>query len=442
MPIGYAGAMLFPLAALAFAARPASRGRGMFAGFALAGLAYGASVPGVMDLTARLPGFALALNYRLVFLAGFGIAGLAAFGAHHIETRGGVRGLARTSAACALALCAVYLIARPVFASRGLPPAFTGAGLAFEVAPLVVLALIAAARMSGARMASAALVLLVGQRLLEMGGTYPTLPASTLAPRLPTLAALPIGGEPPRIVARGDVFRPNAAALYGVEDVRGYESLVLDRFAETFPLWSRAQGASFNRVDDLASARPFLSLLNVGYAIGAPADPVPAGWSEQARGPELALFANPGALPRAFVPRAVRRVADPSGRLAAMAAVEDFAGTAFLGGAGPAEQENGEAALRLRTSGPDLVVEASVASRAFVATSLPDWPGWIAESNGRALPLETVNHAFVGFWLEPGRHDVRLSYRPASWDLGLAAFSAGCVACIALVLAAARRRPA
>ena len=88
--------------------------------------------------------------------------------------------------------------------------------------------------------------------------------------------------------------------------------------------------------------------------------------------------------------------------------MEDFAGTAFLGGTGPAEQENGEAALRLRASGPDLVVEASVASRAFVATSLPDWPGWIAESNGRALPLETVNHAFVGFWLEPGRHDVRL----------------------------------
>ena len=125
-----------------------------------------------------------------------------------------------------------------------------------------------------------------------------------------------------------------------------------------------------------------------------------------------------------------------------MAAVEDFARTAFLGGSGPAEQENGEAALRLRASGPDLVVEASVASRAFVATSLPDWPGWIAESNGRALPLETVNHAFVGFWLEPGRHDVRLSYRPASWALGLAAFSAGCVVCIVLALAAARRRPA
>ncbi len=41
---------------------------------------------------------------------------------------------------------------------------------------------------------------------------------------------------------RGDVFRPNAAALYGIEDVRGYESLVLDRFADTFPLWSQRPG--------------------------------------------------------------------------------------------------------------------------------------------------------------------------------------------------------
>jgi len=442
MPIGYAGALLFPLAGLAFAARPLSRGRGMFAGFALAGMAYGASVPGVMDLTARLPGFALALNYRLVFLAGFGLAGLAAFGTHHLEARGDARGLARTSGVCALALCALFLIVRPVFAARGLAPAFTGTGLVFEVAPLVALALIAVASVSGVRLASAALVLLVAQRLLEMGGTYPTLPASTLAPRLPTLAALPIGGDPSRIVARSDIFRPNAAALYGVEDVRGYESLVLDRFAETFPLWSRAQAASFNRVDDLAAARPFLSLLNVGYAIGAPADPVPEGWREQARGPELAIFANPGALPRAFVARAVRRVTDPARRLAAMGAVKDFGATVFLGAAGAAEQENGEATLGLRAAGPDLVVEASVASRALVATSLPDWPGWIAESNGRALPLETVNHAFVGFWLEPGRHDVRLSYRPASWAIGVAAFSAGCVACIALALAAARRRPA
>jgi len=438
MPLGYSGAVLFPLACLAFAPRPLARASWMFLAFLLAGLAYGASLPGVMDLTARLPGFALALNYRLVFLSGLGISGLAALGTQQLEVSGGARSLV-WAWAWACGLFAVCLVSQRVFSSRGLSPAFTWTQLAFEIGPLVTLGLTWIVwKPTGPRMAAAALVLLVGQRFLEMRGTYPTLPASTLAPQLPTLAALPLGSDPARIVARGDVFRPNAAALYGMEDARGYESLVLDRFADTFPLWSHSQPASFNRVDDLASARPFLSFLNVGYAIGAPTDPVPEGWREQARGPEMALFANPGALPRAFIPRALRRVPDPAGRLAAMAAEQDFAGTAFLGGAGAAEEKNGEARLRVREAGPDLVVEASASARAFVATSLSDWPGWLAESDGRALPLETVNHAFVGFWLEPGEHRVRLAYRPASWTLGLEAFAAGCL--VALVLAVSRRR--
>lgn len=440
MPLGYAGAVLFPLACLAFPGRPIARGNWMFLAFLLAGLAYGASFPGVVDLTARLPGFALALNYRLVFLAGLGISGLAALGTERLEVSGDVRALVRASCVWVVGLFAAFLASRGGFSSRGLSPAFTWIQLAFEIGPLVALGLTwLVGKPAGPRMAAAALVLLVGQRFLEMRGTYPTLPASTLAPQLPTLAALPLGSDPARIVARGDVFRPNTAALYGVEDVRGYESLVLDRFAETLPLWSRPQPASFNRVDDLTSARAFLSFLNVRYAIGARADPVPEGWREQARGPEMALFANPGALPRAFIPRGLRRIPEPAERLAAMAAERDFAGTAFLG-AGAAEGQNGEARLRVREAGPDLVVEASVSARVFVATSLSDWPGWIAESDGHALPIETVNHAFVGFWLEPGEHRVRMVYRPASWTLGLAAFAAGCL--LTLVLAVSRRRPA
>jgi hypothetical protein len=438
MPIGYAGAILFPLAGLAFAKRPIARGRWMFLAFFLAGLAYGASFPGVMDLTARLPGFALALNYRLVFLAGLGISGLAALGTRQLEIPGGARALASASWAWAGGLLAVFLISERALAARGLSPAFAWTHLAFEIGPLVALGLTGLlGKPTPVRMASAALVLLLGQRFLEMRGTYPTLPASTLAPRLPTLAALPLGGSPARIVAATDVFRPNAAALYGIEDVRGYESLVLNRFADTFALWSHPQAASFNRVDDLASARPFLSFLNVGYAIGAPADAVPDGWREQARGPEMAIFANPGVLPRAFVPRDLRRIPDPAQRLAAMAAEKDFGHTAFLGGAGAADARNGEAALRVREAGPDLVVDASVSARVLVATSLSDWPGWIADSGGRALPLETVNHAFVGFWLEPGEHSVRLRYRPGSWTLGVGAFLGGVLVCV--LLAASRR---
>jgi hypothetical protein len=429
MPLGYAGAVLFPLAVLAFAGRARDRGRILFLAFFLAGLAYGASAPGLLDLTTRLPGFALALNYRLVFLAGLGLAGLAALGTQELEADRAGRGpaLAKAGWACAVGLGAAFLIARPIFDARELSPRFLWTNLAFEVAPLIALALAwLAFRPATSRVATAAIVLLVGQRFLEMSGTYPTLPSARLAPDLPTLSALPLGSDSSRIAATADTFRPNAAALYGVEDVRGYESLVLDRFADTFPLWSRAQPASFNRVDELS--RPFLCFLNVRYAFGEPGAPAPAGWLEQARGPELAIFANPAALPRAFVPRALRRVPDA---VAAMASAADFGETAFLAGDGP-EEKNGAATLGVREVGPDLVVSASASSRVFIATSVPHWPGWVVESEGRRLPVETVNHAFVGFWVEPGEHTVRLRYRPRSWMLGIGSFLVGLAAVAAL----------
>ncbi len=437
MPLGYAGAVLFAPALLVFARRPAVRGRGIFAAFFAAGLAYGASFPGVLDVTQRLPGFALALNYRLVFLAGMGLAGLAALGTQALSEERGARRLAVACVAVAIVAVAAFVGARPVFASRRLPEDFVLRGLAFEIGPVLLLAAAAAAARRRPLIAADAVVLcLVLQRFLEMRGTYPTLPADSLAAPLPTLAALPLGSDPSRIVAAGGVFRPNAASLYGLEDARGYESLVLDRMADTYPLWSQPQAASFNRVPDLD--RPFLGFLNARYAIGAPSDAVPSGWLEQARGPEMVLFANPRALARAFVPRMLRRVAEPGPRLAAMSGAADFGEVAFLGGAGAPEETNGAATLRVREVGPDLVVHASVSSRAFVATSVPDWPGWTIESGTRRVPSETVNHAFVGFWLEPGEQEVRLAYRPASWHLGLGAFLAGLAISVGLAVSARR----
>jgi len=444
MPLGYAGAVLFPLAALGLFRRPPrERGRAIFLGFLVAGLLFGASAPGVHDLVSRLPGFALALNYRLVFLAGLGLSGLAAFGAAHLiaEPAAGRR-LVLISGAVGLALVVAFQLAQPVFADRGLPESFTWTQLLYEVVPVALLGFAALVLPARARV-PAALALLCGQRFLEMRGVYPTLPAEALAPPLPGLEAAH-GETPSRVVAAGTIFRPNGAALYGLEDVRGYESLVLDRFADTYPMWCRAQPASFNLVTDLGS--PFLSLLNARFAIGAPTDRAPAGWIERARNSTLTIFENPRALPRAFVPRRLRFAADASRRLEEMAGETDFAGRAWLSrqplAGEAADVENGEAALELRSVGPDLLLVADVSRPAFIATSLPDWPGWRAEAEvGSAeVRVETVNHAFVGIWLPSGKHTVRLTYRPPSFLLGLTALAAGLV--FAAVLAAtARPRP-
>jgi hypothetical protein len=426
MPLAYAGALLFPLAGLAlFSRRFPVRGRSWFAAAALVGLLMGTSAPGLMDLMTRWPGFAMTLNYRLVFLVGLGLSGLAAFGTE--EARRGAP-LALACLATAGVLVVTVIAAREVLRDRALPRDFVVASFAREVLPLVLLA--AAAGILARRPAALAggtVLLLVCQRGLEMAGTYPTLPRDAMAPvfaGLPTLAS----AAPDRIVGAGDAIRPNVAALYGLEDVRGYESLVLARFADTEPLWSEPQSQSFNRVDRLD--RPFLSFLGARLAAARGDEPVAPGWSPLSRSAALAIFENPSALPRAFVPRRIRRLV-PLAVLGEMRRASDFRTLAWV----DSERSSGEVSnprdstVRMRESGNDLVLSvSSPTAPVLVATSLPDWPGWMARTPAGTLPTVTVNHAFVGFWAPAGETSVRVSYAPRSWPYALGALALGVVA--------------
>jgi hypothetical protein len=228
----------------------------------------------------------------------------------------------------------------------------------------------------------------------------------------------------------GETWRPNGATLYGLEDIRGYESIVLDRFADTFLLWCRSQPASFNRVDDLE--RPFLGFLGARYALLSPGAKIPKGWDPVISGPEMSIARNPNALPRVFVPQTLRYQPDSVATLSEMRDAADFSKAAWIASSAAARSEpNGTATLAIRESGPDLVVSVDARQRVFLATSLPDWPGWVAaREDGGKLSTETVNHAFVGLWLPPGKTSVRLRYRPASYLLGLAA------SCVGLALTA------
>jgi hypothetical protein len=449
MPLSYAGSILFPLAVLGLVSR--RRGAGTFAAAAVAGLLLGASAPGLIDLLTKLPGFALSLNYRLVFLVPFGLAGLAALGIETSREEGApgapaARRLALAALASAAVVGVAALLARPVFRDRGLPASFVELSLAAELVPLVALAAAAAAAALGAArprpgraVAPAALLLLLVQRPAELGGVYPACDAAPLTSPALLPEAVRAGIHEPtlggwRVVAAGADLRPNGAALLGLEDVRGYESIVLDRFADTYPLWCVPQAASFNRVDDLT--RPFLSFLGARFAVAAPdADP-PVGWTVAARTPRLTLFENPRALPRAFVPRRVGSATDPR---AALAGVDDYSETVWLPGQ-PSLKDNPPARVDVRTSGPDLLLDVDAPAAALVATSEPDWPGWHLEvereAAGTPPQLVTVNHAFVGLRVPKGRSRLRLVYRPPGFREGLAAFAAGC----AVIALSARRR--
>ncbi|MEP7132926.1 MAG: hypothetical protein ABI914_07160, partial [Acidobacteriota bacterium] len=388
MPLAFAGAVLFPLAAIGASRR--RKGRALFLSFLAAGLLLGASAPGLLDVLSRLPGFSLALNYRLVFLSALGIAGLAALGADELRS-GGSRRLAAAAGVVLLGLIAVRFAAAGVLNARALPSAFVRSHFFFETFPVALLGATALFwRNRAAPLAAAALALLVSERALEMSGTYPTVDARALSPSSSVLASLRHGA---RVGATGANLEPNGAALLGLEDARGYESIVLDRFADTFPLWCVPQHASFNRIDDLN--RPFLSFLGMRYAIAAPDAPLPPGWVVHARSGDTAVFENPRALPRAFVPARVISLPDGASVLSAMRAASEFSETVWVRGA-PRSDQNPPARISARESGPDLLLDSASDAPFLAATSLPDWPGWRALEDGRAYRLETVNHAFVG----------------------------------------------
>lgn len=64
----------------------------------------------------------------------------------------------------------------------------------------------------------------------------------------------------------------------------------------------------------------------------------------------------------------------------------------------------------------------------YLVTSLPYQKGFQAYVDGKKVPIEVVNKAFVGFEMEKGEHSVRILFYPPGKTLGL------CVSGIALIL--------
>lgn len=254
-PAGYAGAVLFPLAFVGLLS--VRRERWPFLIMVFLGLSAWARLPVINDAICKLPLFDVAINEYLVMLGAFGVAALAALGTEEIVSRGR-RGL--LLAGSALSIAAIGLLYAHALPNLDrIPQADRGSLLAMQLVPIAILGLAClfppgtvVARVLPAGL----LVLLLLERRLEMGSFYPTTPASAFAPPLRVLDGIP-RQLPYRMAALANLFLPNIAALYELEDVRGYEAMTFAPLTETFPLWCVPQPVWYNRIED--PAKPFLS---------------------------------------------------------------------------------------------------------------------------------------------------------------------------------------
>ncbi len=436
---GYCGSLLLPLAFAGIFGR--SRYRWIFAALGALALSVAACTPAA-DALARLPLFDIAINERLIFITALSVCVLAALGAERILDGDGRAAFLTGSLATLGGVALLYFR----YAERA-GPVFGSVGAVRESFLLQVVPLLAAAVLVGlpsrpwrARVAvPSLLVLLLFQRGLEAGGFYPTFPARTFYPPLSVLAKIP-RGEPFRFVSLDYTFIPNVAALYGLEDVRGYEAMTFHPLFETYPIWCIHQPIWYNRVTDPTS--PFLSFLNVRWVLAPRETVTPTGWSVVGEGEGMRLLENPAVLPRAFVPRSLAFEPEPARRLEILGAIRNFADRGVVGEPGASGWiANGDADVSIRGYRADrLDLDVRARNAALVATSIPAWPGWMAEIDGAVAPLVSYNHAFVGVRVPEGRHRLELRYAPRSFRAG-AAISLACVV-IAAVLMVRRRRAA
>lgn len=442
--VGYAGSVLLPLAAVGLFSR--RKEKWIFLGLGLIGISLWARVPGIADLVCALPLFDIALNERLIFLAAFAVAVLAALGTERILSAGSTRGIALAVFSVLFLLVLGYLLLQERFLGLEMPLPWLRGQFLLQFVPLSLLGIWLLATNGRARKVTGAFVLglVLVQRAAEASSLYPVAPNRAFYPPLRLFDRIP-RDQPYRTTAVGYTFVPNISALYELEDVRGYEAMTFRRLFETYPLWCVHQAVWFNRIDD--PTKPFLSFLNVKYFLLPEGVEAPPGWPTIAEDLGIRLVESRAVLPRAFAPAMFRIEPDGQKQLQILGEIHDFARLGvverFAGQSPDVWIPNGEASVRMLSYVPDrLSIGVTAREPALIATSVTAWPGWRLRIDGKRAELIGYNHAFLSFVVPAGRHRVDLHYMPSSFVLGATLSSLTLLSlCVAAVMKRRRQGP-
>lgn len=288
------------------------------------------------------------------------------------------------------------------------------------------------------RVVPVAAAVLVGFELLFFGiGYNPFVKSELIAPRWEFIDSVepeagrgrilgvdtPYGGR--LVSVKGDCLVPNYAMLYGLEDVRGDESLRPTRY---FDYMHRLAGP---KADLLASIHlqiydsRFLDWLNVRYVLSA-VELDGEGLEEVFADGKAYVYENRRALPRAFLVGRWVEADSPSGALKIMHENADFdaSSVAVVEGAGeplpdePGDFTAGNAEI-VRYSASEVVVRTSCPRRALLVLGDSFYPGWRVTIDGGESRILPANCVMRGVFVPGGAHEIVFTYRPRSFTRGV-----------------------
>lgn len=379
----YVGALVLPLAAVGLARARRSRTWAAVAVTGAVSFLVAFHLPGLWDLVIRLPVLERVAQNRLIFGVELALALLAATGLDRLlDGRG--KALATAGATGVLALLALaWVLFAGDWRREGLvaSQALWTAG----VAGLALLAATAAWLPPRRRGLLAVLVpaVLAVDLLHAHGGLLGALRLDRHFPETPAIEL--VQGRPGRVAGVGRTLAPNAATVYGLHDLRGDDPLELVRFERLYRHLAAAHPVYFQPVtrwDD-----ELLDRVGVRWVMGAPGSAPPRpGWRLAYEGSDARVWERPGA--------------DPLVRGRAV----DFEVTARQAGLW------------------ELIVVAHRPGRIEIAET---WDGgWRASLDGESVPLATWEAVpgaqMLAVDVPPGRHRLRLAYRPRGLVAGAA----------------------
>jgi O-antigen/teichoic acid export membrane protein len=253
------------------------------------------------------------------------------------------------------------------------------------------------------------------------------------------------------------VFNANTPWLLDLQDVRGYDSIILKQYTEYMEAIEPQNELEFNRVQSIANWEslnsPLLDLLGVKYVVSSEAIDLPKlkpVWE----GEGVIIYENLAVVPRAYtlpqratlvVDDALQAMQNQDPRLYAVVEREDwpFAVPQNVEGQSlvPAEIVN--------YGSIEVKVQTTVEEPSWLVLNDTYFQGWDAYARDLAGPADgeeeeleiiRVNGNFRGVLLEPGDWEIRFRYSPLTFKLGgLTAFMGGIILLFALAVWAWRR---
>jgi O-antigen/teichoic acid export membrane protein len=234
---------------------------------------------------------------------------------------------------------------------------------------------------------------------------------------------------PGRIVSykRDDLLNADTAMIWRLEDVRGYDTIVLRRYADFMNLveaqtmllpYSRVKG-----LDDPRSLKnPLINVLNVRYILTTEELPGPQFVPRFEDHGGIRVYENRDVLPRAFIVHQARWVTNASDALAGMKAPGfDPATTVILEGTDDhvIQPGSGGEATVLESAPQRVTLRATLPAPGYLILSDVYFPGWEATVDGAPQRVLVADEAFRAVALPAGGHDVVFRYRPQSFRTGL-----------------------